>query len=85
MDLQGFDPIAYKGMIDTLKKNEDLIVQMEYWPWGIVKAGENPKKWLESIENLLYLIDFEDESIKDIHEPYKRERYTSIWLRKISE
>ncbi len=75
-DLQGFDPIAIRGMKNTIANNSDLVMHCEFWPFGMLKAGIDPEKWLNELKNSSLITTFLYKENKD--EKY----YTSIWLKK---
>jgi len=39
MDIQGFELSALKGMVNTLRANPEICILMEFWPYGLTKAG----------------------------------------------
>ncbi len=41
MDIQGFEMQAIQGMEKLLKKNTDLKIISEFWPYGLKKAGSS--------------------------------------------
>ena len=42
MDIQGAEGHALKGMPDTIRRNSDMILLMEFWPYGLRRAGTVP-------------------------------------------
>ena len=49
-DIQGADFKALKGMAATLKKNPDIMIQSEFWPSVMVKAGDDPADFLQFLK-----------------------------------
>jgi len=41
MDIQGYETEALKGMDKTLSENHDIIVFMEFWPYGLQRSGSS--------------------------------------------
>lgn len=41
MDIQGFEMEALKGMENTLRNNNDIVLLMELWPYGLLQAGSS--------------------------------------------
>ncbi|OPZ74783.1 MAG: 31-O-demethyl-FK506 methyltransferase FkbM [Actinobacteria bacterium ADurb.Bin444] len=39
MDIQGAEYAALQGMHDVLQRNPDMRLFIEYWPWGLKRAG----------------------------------------------
>lgn len=47
IDIQGYELSAFKGMERLLIENRTLQILMEYWPYGIKNAGDEPKKVIQ--------------------------------------
>ncbi len=45
MDIQGFEHKALLGMRNILKTNHNIKVLMEFWPYGLTKAGTGPRRF----------------------------------------
>jgi FkbM family methyltransferase len=41
MDIQGFETEALMGMRKTLSENNDILLLMEFWPYGLHQAGSS--------------------------------------------
>ena len=66
LDIQGYDYYAVLGMIKTIKKSKNVLLVGEYWPYGLKKAGVNPKEYLSLIKKIGFKITFyEKEAIKN--------------------
>ncbi|MCX8143992.1 MAG: FkbM family methyltransferase [Bacteroidia bacterium] len=60
MDIQGFEPIAIQGMLQTIQKNPQVSMITEFWPYGIQKAGSSATSYLQQLKQLfsyIYLIE----------------------------
>ena len=60
MDIQGFEHHALLGMKNILRNNANIKIFMEFWPYGLIKAGSSPEKLL----TFLHELDFETELIE---------------------
>lgn len=47
IDTQGFELSVAQGMGQLLDRNQEIRILMEFWPWGIARAGGSPAKLLE--------------------------------------
>jgi hypothetical protein len=52
MDIQGWEPVAFGGMGQTLANNPGVRMVFEFWPEGIRLAGHNPRAFLEALHRL---------------------------------
>ena len=75
-DLQGYDPIAIRGMKKTIANTKKLTIHAEFWPWGIIKTGESPTAWLKELSAMGLKTDYSYRG--QDNESY----YTSILLEK---
>lgn len=67
MDTQGAEGKAIKGMTNLIKKNKNIKIVTEFWPFGLKKFGTNPKNYLMLLKNFgfsLYEIEKEEGEIK---------------------
>jgi FkbM family methyltransferase len=84
MDIQGAEYFALKGMLKTLKRSPDVIILMEFWPWGFMRAGSDWKQLTELLkENHLTAESFDGTDIIDFcranaHNP---NRYLDVVIR----
>ena len=49
MDIQGAEALAFEGMGEVLRSNPDIVILMEFWPWGLSQAGSDPGALLRGI------------------------------------
>lgn len=49
MDIQGGEYEALQGMLRTFERFPELLLIMEYWPFGLLRAGVEPSEMLELI------------------------------------
>jgi len=47
MDIQGFEMQAIQGMQKILKKNNDIKIISEFWPYGLKKAGSSVSEYFK--------------------------------------
>jgi FkbM family methyltransferase len=52
IDVQGFEMSVLKGAARVLAENADIGVLMEFWPYGLRKAGSDPRDVIAFIRNL---------------------------------
>jgi FkbM family methyltransferase len=57
MDIQGFEYQALLGMKNILQSNPKIKLIMEFWPWGLMKAGSSA----EEVVKFLRELDFQME------------------------
>lgn len=74
MDLQGYDAIALRGMKDTIQRNKNIKLCVEFWPHGMRKAGVEPEDMIKLIQNLNLRTDFNH--LNSVEESF----YVQIWL-----
>lgn len=74
MDLQGYDAIALRGMINTIQKNPNISITCEFWPYGMKKAGVEPSDMLKNIKSMGFSTKFEF----DDNSTYGS--YSTLWL-----
>jgi FkbM family methyltransferase len=51
MDIQGFEMQAIQGMQKILKKNTDIKIISEFWPYGLKKAGSSVSAYFKFLSN----------------------------------
>lgn len=51
IDIQGFDYAAVRGMKGSVKKNDNIMIFGEFWPYGLNKAGFKPEDYLNFLSN----------------------------------
>jgi FkbM family methyltransferase len=49
IDTQGSEALVLAGMQQTLARNRQVDVFMEFWPWGINQAGGSPQALLDAV------------------------------------
>lgn len=60
MDIQGYEYHVIKGMTSMLSRFPDLIIIMEFWPYGIRRAGGDENEMLNTLRDAgfdVYTID----------------------------
>lgn len=56
IDTQGADFKVLKGMQKTIHENPNLSIFIEFWPWGLLSAGDDPKLMIEFIKEKKFRI-----------------------------
>ena len=50
IDTQGADFKVLNGMQKTIHENPNLLIFVEFWPWGLLSAGDDPKLMIDFIK-----------------------------------
>ena len=66
MDIQGSEMRALEGMKETIKRNKEMLIFTEFWPYAIEKSGYSPKDFLETLIQLGFQIFTLKEDKKEI-------------------
>lgn len=56
MDIQGFEMEALTGMTKTLDANKNIVVFMEFWPYGLEQAGTSAMALYDFMKSLSFNI-----------------------------
>ena len=93
IDVQGYEPKVLKGMRNIVKSSKKLIILSEFWPKGILEAGENPKEFLTTLRKMQFqLFELKKNGSLIILKPcddeqfikkYRGRKYTNIVCKKI--
>ncbi len=88
IDIQGYEPKVFKGMKKIIRNSDKLILLTEFWPKGILKAGENPKDFLIMLRKMEFelfelksngsLILLKKEKENEFINRYQGRRYTNL-------
>ena len=52
IDVQGYEPKVFQGMQKTIRSSKNLTILTEFWPKGIIQAGESPVKFLRTLRKM---------------------------------
>ena len=63
MDIEGAEPLALKGMAQTITRNSDIIIFTEIYPNAIRRLGQNPLDFLALLAEFSLSIWIIDENI----------------------
>ncbi len=69
IDIQGFEPFAVKGMINTVTKNSKIKMITEFWPYGLKRSGSSALDYfslLKSMGFIIYLM--ESDKLNELNE-----------------
>lgn len=66
MDVEGAEPLVFEGIKNIISKNPHLILFMEFYPKAIIRLGQSPTKFLETLSSLGFSISLIDEGMKKI-------------------
>lgn len=63
MDIQGSECRALRGMQETLERCEQVKLTVEFWPYGLVRAGDSPQELIRLLElNRFKLYDIDEKT-----------------------
>jgi FkbM family methyltransferase len=87
IDVQGFEYRVLMGARRILTKNPNVLVIMEFWPYGLRKASTEPCNLLDLITSLGFsfssINEYEDYIFNsDNLDPSQADQYTSLLLKK---
>ncbi|MDI6765221.1 MAG: FkbM family methyltransferase [Bacteroidota bacterium] len=61
MDIEGYEPFAFRGMKNTIKMNPNIKILSEFSPEMIMKAGDTPLDYIKDLRSLGFIINIIDE------------------------
>jgi FkbM family methyltransferase len=77
IDVQGFEETVFRGAQKTLSSAHISMI-MEFWPYGLKKAGTNVDQLLSTLEGFNFSIYKLDEKNADLHKTSREEIMSSI-------
>ncbi|MEK7104597.1 MAG: FkbM family methyltransferase [Patescibacteria group bacterium] len=78
IDIQGYEPIALKGMSKIIRQPGRTVVFGELWPYGLQKAGSSAEEYLQFLKSHGFKIKFFEGEI-DYNEKLKdKDFYTDF-------
>ncbi len=51
-DIQGFDYFATKGASQLIRRQKEIAIIGEFWPYGLRKAGVNPQEYINLLKSM---------------------------------
>jgi len=92
IDVQGYEPKVLKGMLNIVRSSKKLIVLSEFWPKGILQAGESPKEFLTMLRKMQFqlfelkkngfLVFLKPSEDNKFIQKYQGRKYTNIICKK---
>lgn len=55
IDTQGAEAVILEGMDDVLRANDDVVMAVEFWPYGLSGLGSNAREYLELLRSYDFL------------------------------
>lgn len=52
IDVQGAEAKVVAGAASVLSRSSDCLIMTEFWPFGLLRCGSNPRAYLGSLESL---------------------------------
>jgi len=78
IDIQGYEPVALKGMSKIIRQPGKMTVFGELWPYGLQKAGSSAEEYLQFLKKHGFKIKFFEDEI-DYNEKIKdKDFYTDF-------
>lgn len=68
-DTEGYDYFVVNGMKEIIKRQKNLVLTTEFWPWGLTKAGVDPKAFILQLKELGFDVTF---TYPDAEQEYER-------------
>ena len=94
IDVQGYEPKVLKGMLNIVRSSKKLILLSEFWPEGILQAGESPNEFLTMLRKMQFqLFELKKDGFLVLLKPskdnkfikkYQGRKYTNIIGKKIN-
>lgn len=79
IDIQGYEPIALKGMSKIIRQSGRMIVFGELWPYGLQKAGSSAEEYLQFLKSHGFEIKFFEDGI-DYNEKIKDKNFYTDFI-----
>lgn len=79
IDIQGYEPIALKGMSKIMRQLGGAVVFGELWPYGLQKAGSSAEEYLQFLKSHGFKIKFFEDEI-DYNEKVKDKNFYTDFI-----
>ena len=79
IDIQGYEPVALKGMSKIMRQPGRMIVFGELWPYGLQKAGSSAEEYLQFLKSHGFKIKFFEGEI-DYNEKAKDKNFYTDFI-----
>lgn len=79
IDIQGYEPIALKGMSKIIRQPGRMVVFGELWPYGLQKAGSSAEEYLQFLKSRGFKIKFFEGEI-DYNEKIKDKNFYTDFI-----
>jgi FkbM family methyltransferase len=81
IDIQGYDYYAIEGMKKIIFRSGHIMIHGEFWPYGLDKAGIEPREYLRLLENMGFDVSFASSLIycPRTQQRYDYHFYTDFW------
>lgn len=79
MDIQGAEGLALRGMAATIRRSRSIVLNIEFWPFGLEKSGFGSLNFLDAlVKTGLRFYDLNNKDLSDVNreklpEVYKAE------------
>jgi FkbM family methyltransferase len=76
MDIQGAEGLALKGMEKTIRRNKDIILNIEFWPFGLEKSEFGSLNFLNAlVQSGLRFYDLNNKTLSQAN----REEFVKVY------
>lgn len=65
IDIQGYDYFALRGMMELVKRSDNLTLVGEVWPYGLKKSGSSAKEYMSLLKSLGFNVYFFDKNVEE--------------------
>lgn len=74
-DTEGYDYFVVNGMKELIKKQKQIALVTEFWPWGLAKAGVSPEMYVSQLKEIGFDITFADLKAEQTYEQMTENKY----------
>jgi FkbM family methyltransferase len=76
MDIQGAEGLALKGMTETIQRSKSIVLNIEFWPFGLERSGFGTMNFLNDlVTTKLRFYDLNNKELSEVN----RERFPEVY------
>lgn len=79
VDVQGYEIRVLRGARRQLDSPHSMAMALEYWPWGMDRAGDNKKEFADLVYDAGFRVHVVDNDTFKIHPVYTKEHLLNIF------